>query len=75
MLDKAEELLDKHHKKGAGQATARSFTGGDGLKMKVSIMEAFTSFADLPGEPVWNTNSCSIMLTFDVDSFLCWLFK
>jgi superfamily II DNA/RNA helicase len=56
MLDKAEELLDKHHKKGAGRATARSFTGGDGLKMKVSIMDAFTSFADLPGdgEPVWN---------------------
>jgi hypothetical protein len=54
MLDKAEGLLEKHFSMGNSQSTAQSFTGGDGLKMKVSIMDAFTSFADLPGEPVWN---------------------
>jgi superfamily II DNA helicase RecQ len=56
MLDKAEGLLEKHFNSGKSQSTAQSFTGGDGLKMKVSIMDAFTSFADLPGEPVWNAD-------------------
>ena len=50
LLDRADALLKRNKKK----PSAQSFTGGDGLKMKTSIMDAFINFADLPDEPKWN---------------------
>ena len=46
LLDKAQAVIDKNLPQ---PSTAQSFTGGDGLKMKTSLMDAFTRFGDLDG--------------------------
>ena len=51
MLKRADQLLDKHLRSRGLRGCCTSFTGGDGLKIKTSIMDAFTSFANLPGDP------------------------
>ena len=49
---KADLLLEKYVRSTGQQACCSSFTGGDGLKIKTSIMDAFTSFAELQGDPI-----------------------
>lgn len=49
LLDKAATLIEKQLPPEYGPSTAQSFTGGDGLKMKTSLMDAFTSFGELEG--------------------------
>eukprot|EP00956_Cyclotella_meneghiniana_P040737 scaffold203534_cov92-Cyclotella_meneghiniana.AAC.1 len=49
LLDKADSIIEKHLPPAHGPSTAQSFTGGDGLKMKTSLMDAFTRFAELRG--------------------------
>eukprot|EP00804_Cyclotella_cryptica_P004628 CCRYP_006958-RA/>CCRYP_006958-RA protein AED:0.37 eAED:-0.02 QI:0/-1/0/1/-1/1/1/0/271 len=50
LLDKGNQLIEKHVSRTGGRAVCHSFTGGNGLKMKTPIMEAFTSFSTLPGD-------------------------
>eukprot|EP00956_Cyclotella_meneghiniana_P034894 scaffold109214_cov110-Cyclotella_meneghiniana.AAC.1 len=49
LLDKAQLLIDKNSSRQHRPSTAQSFTGGDGLKMKTALMDAFTRFGDLEG--------------------------
>ena len=49
LLDKAATLIKKHLPPKYGPSTAQSFTGGDGLKMKTELMDAFTRFGKLQG--------------------------
>lgn len=48
-LNKGNQLIEKHFSRTSGCAVCHSFTGGNGLKMKTPIMEAFISFSTLPG--------------------------
>ena len=49
LLDRAEKILAKKRDSGGPNAVAHSFTGADGIMMKSTIMEAFTSYKKRDG--------------------------
>jgi hypothetical protein len=56
LVDRSDKILDKHLRSKGHQAVATSFTGGDGLKIKTAIMDAFTNSTNLPGEAALNAD-------------------
>jgi len=49
MLEAADLMLEKHTNFGHEPTTCHSFTGGDGIMMKSTTMDAFTSYAKIDG--------------------------
>ena len=56
MLDRGDKMIDDFIRSQGGKAICTSFTGGDGMKIKAPIMDAFTSFSRLPGEAIFNAD-------------------
>jgi hypothetical protein len=55
-------LIEKHlHPKGHA-GIAKSFTSGDSLKIKRALMDAFTNFTKLPGDPELHPDGSVITL-------------
>eukprot|EP00956_Cyclotella_meneghiniana_P031331 scaffold81936_cov56-Cyclotella_meneghiniana.AAC.2 len=50
LLEKADKMIDKYLRPKNIKSSAHSFTGGDGLKMKSGLIDAFTKYRELPGE-------------------------
>ena len=46
-LDSAEDVLERHVKRGNKKTTCHLFTGGDGIMMKSSTMDAFIAYTKL----------------------------
>ncbi|KAL3793728.1 hypothetical protein ACHAWO_005411 [Cyclotella atomus] len=61
LLESLDKLIDKHLRSKGHQAVATSFTGGDGLKMKTALMDAFTNSSQLPGEPAIHTDGTATL--------------